>query len=151
MIKSSRILVCASRSPADYTDNMPPRCACVRDHRLCVQAILTPNNAGMFRHRGRPGHGRHQVLSELSYNSTTDESDTERGDGTKNYNDSRSNQAKDATRKEETAKFTPLAGSGNAPKRRMTFGGIRSDKRGEVSSTTVHGDSWPSIFLGCVT
>lgn len=97
-----------------------------RERIARAKAILTPNNAGMF--RGRAGwqgrnKGHRQVLSELSSNTTTDdEGDTETG------------------KREGPPRGSPFQNGANgaktispfAPKRRMTFGGIRSDKRGEI-------------------
>ncbi|CAM9685458.1 unnamed protein product, partial [Ectocarpus sp. 13 AM-2016] len=121
------------------------------DPDTAAQAILTPNNAGMFRPHviGRGGGGRRgghrQTASELSYNSTTDESDANRDeDGhsnnraaghrpgdharTKNIEGPRSSSKKNIN----AARVVPVVSTGSAPKRRMTFGGFRSDKRGEV-------------------
>lgn len=91
-----------------------------------AQAILTPNNAGMFRARigghGRVG-GHRQILSEISPNpAADDEGNAETG---KRQGLSRDPLGENgATGVKATSPF--------APKRRMTFGGIRSDKRGEV-------------------
>ncbi len=105
---------------------------------VLMQALLSPNNAGMFRGRpvGRQGHdtGHRQVLSELSSNSTTDEeSDAGKGDsggGAAGKGVTKTKQQREAEKKAaKGGKVSPFA-----PKRRMTFGGIRSDKRGEVYS-----------------
>lgn len=83
--------------------------------------ILTPNNAGMFKSRA-PGH-RPMVFSELSYNTTSDDSDTEGGGEDKKG-------ANIKTAKKHANADLPA--SGTLPARRMTFGGLRSDKAGEV-------------------
>lgn len=94
-----------------------------------TQAILTPNNAGMFRGRAG-GHGREkghrQILSELSSNTTTDDE----GDGDDPEKGKQQGLSRDPTFKNGAAGAARV--SPFAPKRRMTFGGIRSDKRGEV-------------------
>lgn len=88
-------------------------------------------------------------MSELSYNSTTDESDADKdvdGDSnnraaghrpgdharTKNIEGPRSSSKKN----NNAARVVPVVSTGSAPKRRMTFGGLRSDKRGEVRVAT---------------
>lgn len=105
---------------------------------VLVQAMLSPNNAGMFRGRsvGRQAQerGHRKVLSELSYNSTTEE-ESEAGKGGGGGGAA----AKGGTKiKQQREAGKKAADGGNispfAPKRRMTFGGIRSDKRGEVYS-----------------
>lgn len=72
---------------------------------------------------GRQGQGRgfRHAPSELSYNSSTDSADTEGGEVA-----GRNDRGKQTHHSKDT---TPL---GNAPKRRMTFGGFRSDKKGEI-------------------
>ncbi|CAM9857880.1 unnamed protein product, partial [Ectocarpus fasciculatus] len=120
------------------------------DPDTAAQAILTPNNAGMFRPHvvgrgGGGGRGGHrQTVSELSYNSTTDESDADRDEEGDSNNMAAVHRPWDHTRtkknvgprssskKKNAARVVPVAPKGSAPKRRMTFGGIRSDKRGEV-------------------
>ena len=92
-----------------------------------TQAILTPNNAGMF--RGRAGgqgreKGHRQMASELSSNTTTDDEGDDPGKQ-KRQGLPRDSPFKNVATGAKTV--SPLA-----PKRRMTFGGIRSDKRGEV-------------------
>lgn len=91
---------------------------------LGQQMILTPNNAGMFK-SSATGH-RPNVFSELSYNTTSSDSDTEERNGDKK-----------ATLKKTVGKHASadLPPSGNLPSRRMTFGGLRSDKAGETYKT----------------
>ena len=84
-------------------------------------------------------------MSELSYNSTTDESDADRdeeGDSNNmaavhrpwDHTSTKKNVGpRSSSKKNNAARVVPVAPKGSAPKRRMTFGGIRSDKRGEVS------------------
>ena len=89
--------------------------------------MLTPNNAGMF----RPGVGRHRQqqqqerkkkqpeLSELSYNTTTDESEGERDSGrTSGKGGGGSIYGKSS-----------LLPSNSVPPRRMTFSGYKAGER----------------------
>lgn len=74
------------------------------------------------------GRGHRHALSELSYNSTTDdESDPGRGVGGAKGGAKTKEQRETGESAADGKKASPFA-----PKRRMTFGGIRSDKRGEV-------------------
>lgn len=88
---------------------------------LGQQMILTPNNAGMFKSR-TTGH-RPKAFSELSYNTTSSDSDTKEREGDKKAT------LKNPVSKHASADLPP---SGNLPTRRMTFGGLRSDKAGET-------------------
>lgn len=86
-----------------------------------AQAILTPNNAGMFRTATRRPRERAEVWSELSYNTETEDSDGENG-----------GVAQEGTKRglsRDSMDGYPLT---DAPKRRMTFGGLRSDRKGTV-------------------
>lgn len=69
------------------------------------------------------------VLSELSYNSTTDDSDAENANG-----DHKSNKSNKSTNHKPPKHFktVQIPRSAMAPNRRMTFGGLRSDTKGEV-------------------
>lgn len=96
----------------------------------------------MFRARA-PGHK--VIMSELSYNTTTgseSNSDTESSDGGGNGNGDQGAKPMVGGR-EGFAKITfpgkrtlPLTGKRPPLLRRMTFGGLRSDKAGEVCSYT---------------
>lgn len=108
--------------------------------------MFRPHVTGRGGGGGRGGH--RQTVSELSYNSTTDESDADRYEDGDSNNRAAGHRPGDHTRtkkidgsrsfskKNNAARVVPVALTGSAPKRRMTFGGIRSDKRGEVRVAT---------------
>lgn len=100
------------------------------------QGILTPNNAGMF----KSGVGRRrqqqqerrkqqpQQLSELSYNTTTDESEGDLDSGRKSGTGGGGGGGVGST----YGKPSPLSPSHSVPPRRMTFSGYKADERSKV-------------------
>lgn len=101
------------------------------------QGILTPNNAGMF----RSGVGRRrqqqqerrkqqpQQLSELSYNTTTDESEGDLDSGRKSGTGGVGGGGGEGS---TYGKPSPLLPSHSVPPRRMTFSGYKADERSKV-------------------
>lgn len=93
-----------------------------RPQNLLAQAILTPNNAGMFRSLA-PGY--HRPGSKLGNNASIDEPDPDDDLGS----------GKNTHMLSRGAESPEKPHSGSIVGRRMTFGGLRSDKRGETYKT----------------